>query len=90
MKWRVTIWRSGTGCGFTAVGRTRRAAYDRAIARAGDCYLAAAPWNEGRDIRPKLDSMFSAMLANSYWWRTGARECGERTCSIAIARESVA
>lgn len=89
MKWRVTICRTGTGCAYSAAGRTRPAAFARAMRRAGESYLAAAEWNGGLDIRPKLESMFSAMLKNSYHWRTGTRECGERTCSVTIARESV-
>jgi len=55
--WKVTIWRIGSGCGYTGYGRTIPKAWANAAHNAGSAYLYGVHANDER-YGPDLFSTF--------------------------------
>jgi hypothetical protein len=88
-RWRVTIFRTGTGCGFTSAGRTRSEAFARACALAGPFYTGGSTFRgtPQPDILPTLQSLFRAVARNAPHVREDVtREDDMRTCSLRVQR----
>ena len=78
MSYQVTIYNQHAMCGITAKGRTRREAFNRALAKAGEPFLRF-----GGDKLTTLRTLFEENLMCKFY-RTSSQACATHPMGCAV------